>query len=50
MIIWYFQSRQNGIVVVVVEVRLDNSTVVKAIICINRNIIHWNRMKIKPNY
>jgi hypothetical protein len=39
MIIWYFQSRQNGIVVVVVELRLDNSTAVKEIICTNRNII-----------
>ena len=40
MVIWYFQSRDNGIVVIVVEVKLDNSTAVNGIICIKRNIIN----------
>ena len=40
MVIWYLQSRQNGIVVVVVEVIPGNPDAVEAIICVERNIIY----------
>jgi hypothetical protein len=47
-----FQSRQNGIVVVVVEVRPEDPDVVKAIVWVERNIIlkrHEDKTQLLKN-